>query len=141
MAKFSISEAEYKRRIEHVRKVLARRKLDALYLTNTTSIFYLTGYSFLATERPAALIIPADGKITFLGPLLERDHVPLKTKIIEEVKTYLDYPGEKHPIDYFADFLKEMGLAKKRIGIDNKAGAAAIWGYKGPPITKKLSEA
>jgi Xaa-Pro aminopeptidase len=141
MAKFSISEAEYKRRIEHVRKVLAKRKLEALYLTNTTSIFYLTGYSFLATERPAALIIPADGKITFMGPLLEKNHVPLKTKIIEEVKTYLDYPGEKHPIDYFADFLKEIGLAKKRIGIDNKAGAAAIWGYKGPPITKKLPEA
>ena len=141
MAKFSISETEYKRRMEHVRKVLARRKLDALYLTSTTSMFYLTSYSFLATERPAALIIPADGKITFMGPLLERDHVPLKTKIIEEVKTYLDYPGEKHPINYFADFLKEMGLAKKRIGIDNKAGAAAIWGYKGPPITKKLPEA
>ncbi|MEM3623672.1 MAG: aminopeptidase P family N-terminal domain-containing protein, partial [Candidatus Bathyarchaeia archaeon] len=140
MAKFSISEAEYKRRIGHVRKVLARRKLDALYLTNTTSIFYLTGYSFLATERPAALIIPVDGKITFMGPLLERDHIPLKTRIIEEVKTYLDYPGEKHPIDIFAEFLKEMGLAKKRIGIDNKSGAAAMWGYKGPPITKKLRE-
>jgi len=141
MAKFSISETEYKRRTEHVRKVLARRKLDALYLTNTTSIFYLTGYSFLATERPAALIIPVDGKITFMGPLLERDHIPLKTKIIEEVRTYLDYSGEKHTIEYFADFLKEMGLTKKRIGIDNKAGAAAMWGYKGPPITKKLPEA
>jgi Xaa-Pro aminopeptidase len=141
MAKFSISEAEYKRRIEKVRKALMRRKLDALYLTNTTSMFYLTGYSFLATERPLALIIPVDGKITFLGPLLEKDHIPLKTRIIEDIKTYLDYPGEKHPIEHFADFLKDMGLAKKRIGIDNKAGASAMWGYRGPPITKKLREA
>ncbi|RLI42768.1 aminopeptidase P family protein [Candidatus Bathyarchaeota archaeon] len=138
MVKFSLSEREYERRVEKVRKVLRRRRLDALYLTNSTSIFYLTGYSFITTERPAALIIPLDGKITFMGPLLEEDHVPLKTRIIEEVKTYVDYPGEKHPIDYFADFLKEMKLANKRIGIDNKAGAAGIWGYKGPPITKKL---
>lgn len=138
MVKFSLSEREYERRVEKVRKVLRRRRLDALYLTNNTSIFYLTGYSFITTERPAALIIPLDGKITFIGPLLEKDHVPLKTRIIEEVKTYTDYPGEKHPIDYFADFLKEMKLANKRIGIDNKAGAAGIWGYKGPPITKKL---
>ncbi|MCD6431940.1 aminopeptidase P family protein [Candidatus Bathyarchaeota archaeon] len=138
MVKFSLSEREYERRVEKVRKVLRRRRLDALYLTNSTSIFYLTGYSFITTERPAALIIPLDGKITFMGPLLEKDHVPLKTRIIEEVKTYVDYPGEKHPIDYFADFLKEMKLANKRIGIDNKAGAAGIWGYKGPPITKKL---
>ena len=141
MAKFSISEAEYKRRIERVKKFLTRRKLDAVYLTNPTSIFYLTGYSFIATERPIALIIPIDGKTTFLGPLLEKDHIPLKTKMIEEVKTYVDYPGERHPIDCFADFLKEMGFAKKRIGIDSKAGAAGIWGYKGPPITKKFWEA
>ena len=138
MVKFSLSEREYERRVEKVRKVLRRRRLDALYLTNSTSIFYLTGYSFITTERPAALIIPLDGKITFMGPLLEKDHVPLKTRIIEDVKTYVDYPGEKHPIDYFADFLKEMKLANKRIGIDNKAGAAGIWGYRGPPITKKL---
>jgi Xaa-Pro aminopeptidase len=136
-----ISESEYKSRIKHVRKVLHRRNLDALYLTNATSIFYLTGYSFISTERPAALVIPLDGKITFMGPLLEKDDVPIKTRLIEEVKTYIDYPGERHPIEHFAEFLKEMGLAKKRIGIDNKAGAAAMWGYKGPPITRKLPEA
>ncbi|MEM0057977.1 MAG: aminopeptidase P family N-terminal domain-containing protein [Candidatus Bathyarchaeia archaeon] len=95
--------------MENVRKVLQRKGLDALYLTNATSIFYLTGYSFISTERPAALVIPLDGKITFMGPLLERDHVPLKTRLIEEIKTYLDYPGERHPIEYFAEFLKEMG--------------------------------
>jgi Xaa-Pro dipeptidase len=141
MTGFLISEDEYKSRIERVRKVLARRKLAALYLTNTTSMLYLTGYSFIATERPLALIIPVDGKVTFMGPLLERNHIPLKTRIIEDIRTYLDYPGEKHPIDHFAEFLKDMGLAKKRIGIDNKAGASAMWGYQGPPIAKKLSEA
>lgn len=136
-----ISQNEYKKRIETVRKVLRRRRVDALYLTNATSIFYLTGYSFISTERPAALVIPLDGKITFMGPLLEKDHIPLKTRLIEEVKSYIDYPGEKHPIEHFAEFLKEMGLANKRIGIDNKAGAAGMWGYKGPPITRKMREA
>jgi len=140
VVEFSISEAEYRRRMERIRKFLMKRKLDALYLTNSTSIFYVTGYSFIATERPVALIIPVDSKITFMGPLLEKDHIPLKTRIIEDVKTYTDYPGEKHPIEHFAEFLKDMGLAKKRIGIDNKAGANGIWGYKGPPITKKLRE-
>ncbi len=141
MVKFSISEAEHKRRIALVRKYMKRRKLDALYLTNGTSMFYLTGYSFITTERPAALIIPVDGKITFMGPLLEKDHIPLKTRIIEDVKTYVDYPGEKHPVEHFTEFLKDMRLAKKRIGIDNKSGAAGKWGYRGPPITKKLREA
>jgi len=138
--RFSISEAEYKSRIQKVRKYLMKRRLDALYLTNGTSMFYLTGYSFIPTERPAALIIPLDGEITFVGPLLEEDHIPLKTRIIEDVKTYMDYPGKKHPIDHFVKFLKDMGLTGGRIGIDNKSGASGRWGYRGPPITKKLTE-
>jgi Xaa-Pro dipeptidase len=141
LVEFSISEAEYERRLGRVRKYLIKRKLDALYLTNGTSVFYLTGYSFIATERPAALIVPVEGEITFMGPLLEKDHVPLKTTIIEDVKTYVDYPGEKHPIEHFAKFLEDMGLARKLIGIDNKAGAAGTWGYRGKSITKKFREA
>lgn len=140
MVSFSISESEQRERVERVRRTLVKRKLDALYLTNGANMFYLTGYSFISTERPAALVIPTDGEITFIGPLLEKEHIPLKTRLIEDIKTYVDYPGEKHPIEHFAEFLKEMELAKKRIGIDNKTGATAMWGYTGTPLNRKLPE-
>jgi len=141
MVKLAISEGELRKRIEQVREKLTQRKLDALYLTSGVSFFYLTGYSYIPTERPAALIIPLDGEITFMGPLLEIDHIPLKTRLIKNIKTYYDYPGKKHPIDHFAQFMKDMELASKRIGTDNLAGAAAIWGYQGPQITEKLPKA
>ena len=141
MVKLAISEGELRKRIEQVREKLTQRKLDALYLTSGVSFFYLTGYSYIPTERPAALIIPLDGEITFMGPLLEIDHIPLKTRLIKNIKTYYDYPGKKHPIDHFAQFMKDMELANKRIGTDNLAGAAAIWGYQGPQITEKLPKA
>ena len=139
--RFFITENEHKKRIERLKRKLEKRNLDALYVTSGVNIFYLTGYSYIATERPAALVIPLNGEITFMGPLLEADHIPLKTRLIKDIKTYLDYPGKKHPIEHFAEFLRSMGLAKKNIGIDNMAGAAAIWGYSGPPITKKLASA
>jgi Xaa-Pro aminopeptidase len=141
MARITISEKEYVERIENVKGELVKRKLDALYLTSGTSFLYLTGYSYIPTERPAALIIPLEGDITFMGPHLEKDHINLKTTLIRNLKTYPDYPGEKHPIDHFATFLKEVGLESKKIGIDNPAGAAGIWGYKGPRIKDKLPKA
>ena len=141
MPKIFISQKEFERRIEAVKQELVKRKIAALYLTSPASVFYLTGYSYIATERPMALIVPVKGKITLFAPLLERDHIPLRTKIIEEVKTYPEYPGKKHPIDYFAEFLKEMKLHNRKIGTDNMAGAAGIWGYEGPPITEKLPKA
>ncbi|MEM2917303.1 MAG: Xaa-Pro peptidase family protein [Candidatus Bathyarchaeia archaeon] len=141
MTKLAISPSEHEKRIEKVREELAKRKLDALYLTSGISFFYLTGYSYIATERPAALIVPLHGEITFMGPQLERDHIPLKTSLIKNIYTYPDYPGQKHPMDFFAEFMKEMGLADKRIGIDNMAGASGIFGYRGTPITEKLPKA
>ena len=141
MARIGISEKEHVKRVETVRDELVKRGLDALYLTSGTSFLYLTGYSYIQTERPAALLIPVEGEITFMGPQLEKDHIPLKTKLIKNVKTYPDYPGEKHPIDHFATFLTELGLERKKIGIDNPAGAAGMWGYEGPSIAEKLPKA
>lgn len=138
MVRYKVSETEHKRRIKNVQETISLKDMDALYLASHVSIFYLTGFSYIATERPAALLIPAEGEITFMGPLLEVDHVPLKTNLIGDVKTYFDYPGKKHPIDHFAHFLKEMNLENKRIGIDNMTGAEGIWGYRGPTIAQKL---
>jgi Xaa-Pro dipeptidase len=141
MVRYKISETEHKRRIKSVQESLSLRNMDALYVASHVSIFYLTGFSYIATERPAALLIPVEGEITFMGPLLEVDHVHLKTRLVGHVKTYFDYPGKKHPIDHFAHFLKEMNLENKRIGIDNMTGAEGIWGYCGPAITEKLPKA
>ena len=140
MSTFRISETEHEKRIELVRETLKKRELDALYLTNAVNIFYLTGYSHIVTERPAALIIPVDGELTFIGPLLEAEHIQLKTRLVKNVMTYLDYPGRKHPVDHFAGFLKDLRLSNKRLGIDNMTGASGIWGYTGPSITEKLPE-
>ncbi|UCG37657.1 MAG: aminopeptidase P family protein [Candidatus Bathyarchaeota archaeon] len=141
MVRLSIDESEYKQRIEKVRRTLSKRQLDALYITNSVSIFYMTGYSHIATERPAALVIPLENETTFMGPHLEIDHIPLKTRLIENIRTYFDYPGKKHPIEHFAGFLRDMNLQDKSLGTDNMSGAAGIWGYAGPPLTKKLPEA
>lgn len=141
MPKITLSQSEYEGRIRRIREELAKRQLDALYLTGGTSILYTTGFSHISTERPAALIIPLDGEITFMGPVIERDHIKASSPIIRNIHTYLDYPGETHPIELFAEWLKQMGLGNKSIGIDNPSGAAGLWGYTGPEISEKLPEA
>ena len=136
-----IGEGEYRERIERVRGELERRGLDALLLTNPRHIFYLTGFTHIPTERPALLLVPREGEIAFLGPLLEEDHLRHQTRLIGEVRSYFDYPGERHPIELFAEWLTEMGYDKAKLGADNPAGASGIYGYEGPPLSEKLPEA
>jgi Xaa-Pro aminopeptidase len=76
-----------------------------------------------------------------MGPLLEADHLNHQTQLVKHLYTYLDYPGTTHPIELFAEWLKDLGYAKSKIGTDNPSGASATMGYTGPPLTEKLPEA
>lgn len=141
MVKLSISWSEYERRIKRVREEMAERELDALLLANGKHIFYLSHFTHMTTERPAVLVVPPDGDLLFLGPLLEGDHLRHQTKLVGEVRTYLDYPGEKHPIELFAEWLTDRGYGKAKIGADNPAGATGAYGYSGPPLKEKMPDA
>lgn len=141
MVKITISLDEYRDRIRRAREEMARRGLEALLLTSDKGIFYLSGFTHMTTERPAILVVPQDGDLIFLGPLLEVDHLKHQTKIVGDVRTYIDYPGERHPIELFAAWLSELGYGKAKIGIDNPAGAAGVSGYTGPPLNEKMSNA
>ncbi|MBN1683126.1 aminopeptidase P family protein [Candidatus Bathyarchaeota archaeon] len=114
--------------------------MEAALITNGTSIFYLTGFNHIVTERPAALLVPQDGELVFFGPLLEIDHIKLKTPLIKISKTYLDYPGIKHPMELFVEWIKELGLSNSHLGTDNPAGAAGTSGYTGPSLADKMKE-
>ena len=141
MVKLRISWGEYERRIALVREVMAERELDALLLANGKSMFYLSHFTHMTTERPALLVVPPDGDLVFLGPLLEADHLRHQTNLVGEVRTYLDYPGDKHPIELFAEWLVDMGYGKAKLGADNPAGATGAMGYTGPPLNEKMPDA
>ena len=141
MVELRISWSEYMKRIERVRQEMTHRELDMLLLTNGRHIFYLSHFSHITTERPAVLAVPLDGELIFLGPMLEVDHLSHQTKLVGEVKAYLDYPGERHPIELFAEWLTELGYGKAKIGADNPAGAAGAYGYTGPPLSEKMPDA
>jgi Xaa-Pro aminopeptidase len=141
MPKLCISVNEYGNRVKRLREEMVKRELDAFLVTNGVSIFYLSGFYHLVTERPAALLVSLDGDLTFMGPLLEADHLNHQTQLVKHLYTYLDYPGTTHPIELFAEWLKDLGYAKSKIGTDNPSGASATMGYTGPPLTEKLPEA
>lgn len=128
---FELPESEYESRLEKLRVLLERKGLSAAYISSTTSFKYFVGYSYLATERPAALIVSAGGDIFFFGPVMERDHLFTQTKLVKQAFTYRDYPGDKHPMRFFAEWLKQLGLSDKKIGVDSSSFYSSSWGYKG----------
>ncbi|MFW6108836.1 MAG: M24 family metallopeptidase [archaeon] len=141
MPKLRISWNEYRRRVERLRKHMREEEFDAYLITSGVSIFYFSHFYHMVTERPAALLVEPDGKPVFMGPLLEADHLRLQTPLVGDCYTYLDYPGEKHPMKRFADWLTDLGYDKARIGTDNPSGVGGTMGYTGPNLNDLLEEA
>ncbi len=133
--------SEYKSRIERIRNQLKRSRIDALYLTNPTRILYSTGFAYISTERPLAVVIPRESPVFLMCPLLEYDHAREEAGTVGEIYTYLDYPGRTHPMRQFARFIGEKGLARSRIATDSLSGAAGGWGYRGPLLKDLLPSA
>jgi len=136
-----ISTAEHRSRIERIQKQLRRKRLDALYLTNSTRILYTTGFSHITTERPLAAVIPDEGLPFFMAPRLEYDHIRQECPLAGDVLTYPDYPGKIHPMRLFTKFMGEKGLASSMIATDSLEGAAGGYGYRGPALRDLMRRA
>lgn len=138
--KLYLSEEEFKRRKVKVKEKLIERGLHGLCLFLPKQIFYLTGFSFIATERPIALALSVeDDKMSLMIPILEKEHVETITSVADEVEIalYPEYPGKKHPMKFLHEILTDMKLDDpgKRVGVDSD-GYFGRFGYIGP----KLSE-
>ena len=141
MQKLRISWNEYGRRLEKLREHIKEEGFDAYLITSGVSIFYFSHFYHMVTERPAALLVEPDGKPIFMGPLLEADHLRLQTPLVGECYTYLDYPGEKHPMERFAEWITALGYGKAKIGTDNPSGAGGTMGYVGPKLNELMKDA
>lgn len=62
-------------RIARVRKALAESGFDALVLNPGPSFAYLTGLPFHLSERPAVLMLPAEGRASIALPAMEAAHL------------------------------------------------------------------
>jgi len=131
-----ISVAELRARRARVLREANAEGCGAMVLFSTTSIFYLTGFVFIPTERPACLVLCGNNESFLFVPHLEIEHGK-EAADVDEVLTYPEYPGEVHPMVLFAGLMTQRGLAGKKLAADGR-GYASAWGYAGPTLEEVL---
>jgi Xaa-Pro dipeptidase len=134
MSDLRISPAELRARQLRVLREVG--DIGAMVLFNATSIFYLTGFAFIPTERPMCLVLYGQGRSLLYVPRLEVEHGQ-ETAEVDQVVSYPEYPGETHPLQLLAGILGDLGLAGKPLATD-APGYASGWGYRGPRLEEVL---
>lgn len=132
-AQLHISPEEYMQRCAHLRSVMRTHQLSGVVLFDADYIKYYTGFTFIPTERPIALLLNRDGQRELFVPRLEVEHAE-SSAVVDRVNSYLEYPSTPHPMQALAQSLRQMGM-RERVGMDSD-GYPWILGYRG----KALSE-
>jgi Xaa-Pro aminopeptidase len=127
-----IQDAEYDARCTALAEHLRGRGLTGAVLFENAYVLYYTGFAFIPTERPAALVVNAAGERGMFVPRLEREHAQANATV-QHVADYPEYPSERHPMEALSRLLDEMGV-RGSIGADTD-GYPWILGYRGPSLT------
>ena len=127
-----IGAAAYHARRERVASLASEAGVDVSVWWANHRVFYLSGFAFVPTERPIALVIAGDGETVLFVPRLELEHAQAYAHV-DRVESYPEFPGERHPMHVLADLLRSLGL-RSRLGGDG-AGYPKVMGYTGPTVT------
>ena len=138
MVQLRLSEAEYARHREAILQRLERQDIAALVLFGPNNVSYFSRFGFIPTERPMAYVLTA-ARSALLVPHLELEHAE-EFALVDKVAHYPEYPGERHPLEFLKDLLKDFGLARARIGVDAE-GYGQVYGYRGPRVSELLPNA
>lgn len=130
-----IQAAEYRARRERLLAAPQAAGLAGSVWWASHRVFYLSGFAFVPTERPIALVIAAGGETALFVPRLEREHAEAYAHV-DKVVTYPEYPDAVHPLEHLAKMVKDMGI-RGPLGGDGE-GYAKVMGYRGPKLTEVL---
>ena len=133
LTSIAISPAEHRARCDSLLAEAQASELAGVVLFDHHYVLYYTGFAFVPTERPIALVLGADGMRTLVVPRLEVEHAESKSTL-DRVEHYLEYPGDPPAEDVLAKALADAGLTG-RIAADQN-GYPWILGYRGPTLSE-----
>ncbi len=114
-----ITVEERKQRIAKAQEIMAKEKMDAIFLEGTASCFYFTGMRWGQSERTFGVVIPAKGAIAYVCPKFEEDRAMelLNPVFGDEVRCW-----EEHESPYALIFgiIKDRGVKHRRIGMEER---------------------
>ena len=132
-ASIQITDEEHRARCDKLIDYMKAKSLSGLVLFDQDYVLYYSGFAFVATERPMAFVMNAEGERRLFVPRLELEHAQANA-VVESVDHYLEYPDNPHPTEVLKRSIHKLGI-KERIGADQD-GYPWVFGYRGPTLSE-----
>ena len=111
---------DFEGRVSRARQMMQEHGIDCLYVTAGPNMTYFTGWSAYAGGWPvwlSAFLLPLTGEAVLIISKMHYDIFKHTGSWVKDVRTHMD--GED-PTGHLGEVLKEMGLARGRIAVDDR---------------------
>lgn len=119
----SFATSEYKERIRKTKERMMQKGIDVLLITDPANINYLSGYDGWSFYVHQMLVVIIDEEQPmWIGRGMDANAAKVTTWLYRE--NIIPYPDDyihsdtKHPMDFVAGFLKQIGQEKRSIGVE-----------------------
>jgi Xaa-Pro dipeptidase len=114
-----ITIEERKARIAKAQQLMAKEKMDAIFLEGTVSCFYFTGLRWGQSERTFGVVIPAKGAIAYVCPKFEEDRARELIQPVygDEVRCWEEHES---PYALIVNIVKDRGVKYHSIGMEER---------------------
>jgi Xaa-Pro dipeptidase len=125
-------------RLEKVRELMEKQRLDYYVSFSPTNIYYLTNFANVVHERPFILIIPKKGPMKMVCPLLESTHVRARARCELDYIIYYEFPAPegRNWYDVYRPLFKDDDL----IGVESAMPAGVLKETHGTAIITNIIE-
>ncbi|GGL65901.1 M24 family metallopeptidase [Halocalculus aciditolerans] len=118
--------SEYRRRLDRTRERMRDAGLDALVVTDPANMNYLTGYESWSFYVHQCVVVTLDHDPVWVGREMDAKSAEVTTWLPRDhVKSYTDdyvqSPHDKHPMDYVARVVADLGYADRTLGVEMDA--------------------
>lgn len=118
----AFSHQEYQNRLMKTKKKMLKKGIDVLLITNPANMNYLSGYNGWSFYVDQVLAVIADEEQPiWIGRHMDANGARATTWLFES--NIIPYPdtyihSEKHPMEFVADILHQIGQSNRRIGLE-----------------------
>lgn len=118
-----IGAAERADRLARAQALMKASGVGAIVIEPGASLIYFTGVRWGRSERLTCAVIPVEGQPCIVTPYFEEPSVRLSLAVPAEVRTWNE---DEDPTRIVAGFLKDRGLARGRVGIEETVRFFAV---------------
>jgi Xaa-Pro dipeptidase len=117
---------EYRERLRRVRRAMADRHLDGLFVHTPENICYLTGYHTTGYYMFQVLVVPPSGDPVLVTRLIERSNVDGFAWLDDAVA----YADTDDPLAVTGRVVADLGLARGRLGVERSGWFLSLDRYR-----------